>query len=175
MSIVTPTEHPPNSPPDADRALIQIAEFSSLTNTTPRARTLDWLDLVEKLSHHVELRDKESGRLWSPAVYRSGGTRGKAGVELITAFVADVDHQDVPPERMAELEYVKTSSYSHAESDPHWRYVLPLTRPVSAAEYPRVWLQVKTHVLPEMDTQCRDASRGYFEPAVPPGGRGVVE
>ena len=169
------TARPPNSPPEVEGRQIQIAEFSSLTNTTPRARTLSWPELVEKLSHHVELGNKNDGRLWSPAVYRHGGKRGKAGVELITAFVADVDHQDVPPESLADYEYVKVSSYSHSDDDPHFRYVLPVTRDIRAEEHSRVWLQVKTHVLPEMDSQCKDASRGFFEPAVPPGGHGVVE
>ena len=53
---------------------IQLSTFAALTNTEPRAVTVAWEKLAERLQKHVE-RTKKGGDGWSPAVYRKGGTR----------------------------------------------------------------------------------------------------
>src|SRR4051794_21877919 len=98
---------------DPEAVQIQISEFPSLTDTRPRARVMTWPKLIDYLSHAVHLQRKEDGALWAPAVYRPGATRGNDGVEFITSFPADIDHQALPRERLAGYEYLAVSSYSH--------------------------------------------------------------
>lgn len=157
-----------------DERRIPIVEFNNKWETQPYPAELTWRELVDKLSHHIETRNKENVSMWSPAIFKPGTTRAKVNVAKVTALVGDVDHTEIPPERLAPFEYLKISSYSNTPDDPHLRYILPVTRHIDAAEYAHMWLRFKT-LLPEIDPQCKDQSRGYWNPSVPPGGQGVVE
>jgi len=143
--------------------------FSNLTTTTPRAATLPWPALREKLSSHQE-RTHKDGPLWSPAVYRDGMTRSNAAVESVTALVFDVDHAEPDWSLLEGYEYVAHTTFRYTADDPRWRIVLPLTRPVPAAEWIEVGARARAALCPLADTSCKDAARAFYTPACLPGG-----
>ena len=65
---------------------IQISLFGGARDTAPNQLTVTRSDLMPRLTTHVE-REAKDGAGFSPTVYREGATRGRHGVEVVTALV----------------------------------------------------------------------------------------
>ncbi|HXI16040.1 MAG TPA: AAA family ATPase, partial [Chloroflexota bacterium] len=150
-------------------ASIPLVLFPNLTTTTPQQKAYSWEELAGRLTAHEERRVKD-GRLWSPAVYRDGMTRSNAAIESVTALVFDVDHAEPDWSLLEGYEYVAHTTFRYTADDPRWRIVLPLTRPVPAAEWTEVGARARAALCPLADTSCKDASRAFYTPACLPGG-----
>jgi len=158
---------------------LDIALYSSLTDTVPQPRRVSWDTLADDLAEHDE-RSEKDGPGWSATVYISGKTRGKAGVEDVTAAVLDVDHDEPIWSLLDGLEYVAHTTWKHHAGDehedcqgrgdcPHWRIVLPLKRPVPVTEWDAFRQQIRFWLCPNADESAKDAPRFFWLPTCRPG------
>lgn len=147
---------------------ISIAEFQNLTATMPASSGLEWDDLVCRLTTFSE-RDQKDGPGWSPVIYEDDKTRGNENVLGITAAVIDVDHDEPEWGLIDAFEYVAHTTFSHAEDDPHWRVIIPFSRPVRRARWRETWRKIQFWLAPSADEACKDESRFYWWPTCKPG------
>ena len=151
-------------------------EFRRIRDTQPHPFADTWADLVTKLSHHHENDDKTTGKLWSPVTYVDGARRSLAGVDRIHAFVLDLDDTplDVVRPRLEGLTWLAYSTFSY-DGVTGCHLVVPFTEPVDAWEWESVWDACFVFFGEVGDRACRDASRAFYQPQHPPGGKHFVE
>ena len=118
---------------------------------------------------------KSTGR-FSPVRYREGATRGNDGVGDVHAFVADLDgstREDTDAMldnlRARGLRFVGWTTWSHGVAKPNaWRVVVPLTAPVPAALWSRVWAAMNDELFKgKCDESTSDPARMHTLPARP--------
>jgi hypothetical protein len=135
-----------------------------------------WRSFVETFVHDPEIvRDKKSVAGFSLACFEED-RRTLSRVEHVHAVVLDLDHGD-PTFEAIERAFegalgVVYTTFSHKPKSPRLRAIFPLSRPVKAAEYDRVWLWAKKRcedVSLKVDASARDASHLFFLPSHPPG------
>ena len=128
----------------------------------------------------VVIADKVKARGWSPAIF-AGDRRAKAGVEAVFALVLDYEaaEGEAPTSIDDALDLWRGclgllhTSYSHTPERPRFRVIVALSRAVTGAEYGLLWRWAATRCAEaghSIDEACRDPSRLWFLPAVPPGG-----
>lgn len=152
---------------------MRISYFTSHRSAIPLPKDKDWGSLRGTLNTTFGRMIKE-GACWSPAYYKEGDTRSKANVIGVSLLVLDLDHlthdEVVQVEsNLAGLSYMAHPSFSSTDEDFCLRYVLELTRPVLAEEWPRFWKQAIEDLCVPADPATSDASRIYFLPARPEG------
>lgn len=156
---------------------LSLSFFSSRNATAPARKEMTFAEFCDLCSKHEPLAKKESGRLFSPAIYPPGKTRGNDHVESICAFVIDGDEAGEiaryrPLWEEMGLAYLAYSTFSHSPEKPKWRAVFPFSTPVSISdpEAWRRWYRAAAERLGGslMDKQCVDPARMYFLPACPP-------
>src|SRR3979409_1193380 len=81
---------------------VPIVTYRREADNRPAAMTLQWPELVARLSRH-DVRAAKDGPACSPVTYPPGTTRAKANVEQIYALVLDVDHIDPPRDELDGL------------------------------------------------------------------------
>jgi P4 family phage/plasmid primase-like protien len=147
--------------------------FESVRDRTPKP----WEGRLEELlgGGHRIVERKADASCFSATRYRQGTTRGKAGVEAVTALVLDFDH--VTRRNLARLlELLKGrasiiyTSFSHrlgGRDDLCFRLVLPCTRPMSPAEFGCAWEQTDAELGGLADPAAKDASRIWYLPSCP--------
>lgn len=116
----------------------------------------------------LPLVKKESGSLWSPALFL-GRKRGRSEVTSLGAVVVDLDHLSADAPEIATLDLLPVAhlihtSWSHTPESPCLRLVIPLSEPYPVADHDRIVAAV-WRAFPGADRACRDPSRIYFEPA----------
>lgn len=161
--------------------LIAFSRFARITSTAPDLRS-GWDELCDLLTAPaVELRAsstsdvatvkraKESAPCWSPCVFR--GPRGKATAVAVTCAVLDLDGVTLDvfgaALRAVPGAAVVHSTARHApqvDGLVRARIVMPLSRPVAAAEWGAVWRALRAR-WPMTDKADSDASRAYFVPS----------
>lgn len=178
-------------------APVTVALYSSNTDPVPVVDTLSWADLVSVLTEvtHTPCDPcpgktcaHKFGAAWSPVTIVSGATRSNAAVRTVTAAVLDLDHlTQADVERVAGdltgLAYILHTTHSHrpaptpARPGGDWclRLVLPLTRPVAAAEYPRFLSALVAMSGLPADPATKDLSRLFFLPSVAAGGEFLAD
>jgi hypothetical protein len=165
------------APGDLGGTLVPIVTFRYEADNQPVAATLAWPALSVRLSQH-SIRAAKDGPAWSPVTYKPGTTRLKVNVDQVYAMVLDVDHVELPYDRLAGLAWVAHTTHSHnPPADPRWRVVIPLSRPVSGEEerWSVYWRRGRERFGEAMDAACKDASRMYFWPACRAGAPHWVE
>lgn len=131
------------------------------------------------------LVDKVRARGWSPAIF-AGDRRAKAGVEAVFALVLDYEaaEGEAPTSLDDALDLWRGclgllhTSYSHTPERPRFRVIVALSRAVTGAEYGLLWRWAATRCAEaghQIDEACRDPSRLWFLPAVPPGGEATYQ
>ena len=131
-------------------------------------------DLVGSSHKH---RAEKSGSAFSPAVYKPGQARGKAGVAAITALVFDFDHLDaaaaddvearLKERRWAWMAYTSHSHQARGEDDACFRVILIPSRAIRPDEFDRVWRVVNAALGGHADDKARDVSRIWYRPSCP--------
>lgn len=117
---------------------------------------------------------------WSPARFR-GGRRSLANVLGVSMLVLDVDEPQTSPasffSRVADalpaVAFFGHSSFSSAIDAFKFRVVVLLDTVVDVNAYALLWARVARmleRATIAVDAQCKDASRLFFVPAVPPSG-----
>lgn len=166
----------------------QLTIVDAVRFTNEHARTPEPVcgTLQTLLGPHVG-RSSKSGPAISFAHYAQGATRGRTGVDALTAIVFDFDHLSAPTARSVvqrvhqrQLAYHLYSSFSHrlgGRDDCCFRLILLPSRPVTSLEYPTVWQTVDQWLGGQADRKARDVARIWFTPACPTEGlsRAIVD
>lgn len=159
-----------------------ITVWGSLTDPQGTRQEETWPTLLGHgwWRRPVVLVDKVRARGWSPAIF-AGDRRAKAGVEAVFALVLDYEaaEGEAPTSIDDALDLWRGclgllhTSYSHTPERPRFRVIVALSRAVTGAEYGPLWRWAATRCAEaghQIDEACRDPSRLWFLPAVPPGG-----
>jgi hypothetical protein len=155
-----------------------VSMLESIEDNHPQAVTTTWPRLVRGLTRHLHIIDKRQARLWSPARYAPGATRGKAGVLDVAVFAFDID-DGTRPETVAYwlhgLDAVIDSSFSHTDEHPKLRVIIRVSSRIPSDEYDSAWRRANQHLLRgHVDPSTKDVSRMYFLPSCPPGAQPVA-
>jgi len=137
-------------------------------------KEIPWPDLAEMLQQH-RTRPHKDGPLWSPVrLDPANPSRANSNVRGLFALVGDVDDHTPPDEFSAPLvadgiEFVIHSTYSYTPGKWKYRIACPFTREVSPEEWEQVWTGfVILYGGGHIDPQCKDKSRPFYWPSVPP-------
>lgn len=159
-------------------AVLDIVLYAELTDTAPQHRRPTWNELASGLTSH-DVRTTKDGPGWSATVYQKKATRGKRGVEVVTALVLDIDHEEPLWSLIDGLEYVAHTTWKHHAGDahegcrgrrdcPHWRIILPLLEPVKASEWDGFRERARFWLCPNADESAKDAPRFFWLPTAQP-------
>lgn len=175
--VASEPDRPPRPSPlvlDPARVPVPFVRFTNEHDTRPVA---DEAPLTEALGAHA-VRDSKSGEAVSFCRYAPGARRGRAGVQVLTAVVFDLDHLSAEDarevvRRLRErgLAYLLYTSFSHrlaGDDDCCFRVVLLPSRPIAPGEYGPLWTAVDTDLGGHADRKARDVARLWFTPACPP-------
>lgn len=150
-----------------------VSQFPSRTNhTISKTKEMSWAELVDNLRKpKPSTVPKEDLPLWSPASYRDGYVKDE-NVEHVYALGFDVDEDPIPDdarirrdlEAMGVQAVVHTSSSSTTDA-PRWRLMIAVSRPITGAEYRRLWMAVASVKLSfPVGRQSKNPSRGWYAP-----------
>lgn len=149
---------------------LSISFYDRKMDNAPKPQPVAWETLVGLLTRHTTRATKD-GSLWSPAQIAHGKTRLDANVVEVCCLVADIDDKTPFTEfepRLRGLAYAYHSSYNSTATEPKYRVVLPLLRPVSAAEWPSLHRRLAMALFEgHADPSCSDRSRMYYLPSCP--------
>lgn len=161
---------------------MQIAVYANERANSPSVGEVTWPELVDSLTEYRRAActvatcpgkdcPHKLGQAWSPVIIE--GTRADKNVRAMTAAVFDLDHvkddDDAWLDRLTSdgVAYVLHSSHSHRASDLCLRLVMPLSRPVPASDWRRMWSALIDRYELPVDRVCKDLSRIYFAPSAP--------
>lgn len=168
--------------------MVAISLFQSERDRDPVAVDLEWADLADLLTKHERRADK-AGPAWIPGAFREGTGRkaGASASNMVGISVAVFDLDDMPEgdkrrpmtpdEWLAALGRIESagyraivhSSYRYTPAKPKGRVILPLSRPVSAAEWPHVRSSLNASLSLNADPATANFDRLYYLPAAPDG------
>lgn len=127
--------------------------------------------------------EKKSLPCWSPALYGKGERRSNKNVKAVTALVYDFDHATEDPRKVADkmkesnVQFILHTTWSHRPSEPRYRVILFLSRPLFCDEYAEAWENGLRSIGYDagVDRQARNISRHYALPAQVDGEEYVYE
>ncbi len=170
-----------------------LTYFRALRNPVGQRVETTWPKLLDRLKANRVIARKEDTPGLSLASY-IGNRRALANVEHVYAIGLDLDYLGVlsirtkhePGEtvhvptwgqlclKFAEVDSFLHTTWSSRPDAVRARVYLLLSRPVTAAEYRRVYAACAGHVEEGglvVDRQASDPSRFWYLPSTPPGGR----
>ncbi len=143
---------------------IRAVRFDYVKSVIPKPLATSWEQLSTLLMVSKENKQKDRRALWSPVIYTPGTTRGNANVAAVTCLVVDMDGEAFDHARLDGLEYHAYTTWSHRPNDPHWHLVLPLSKPVAAAQWAHVWARLHEKVNIVGDPATKDPARIFYLP-----------
>jgi hypothetical protein len=129
---------------------------------------------VEARYTHLRAEIRKSAkreiRLWTPAKYIEGATRGSEHVEHVSCLVLDYD--DGTPiahasDRWRGFFHIVHTTWSHTPIHPKFRIILPLAHPVCAEEWRSVWDWAEARTGQTVDPALKGAGANFALPVVP--------
>lgn len=147
-----------------DNEMIRAVLFPSVKSIEPRPFARCWDVLKDILSHSHVNHSKTDAELWSPVVYHPHTTRGNRNIKYVTCLVVDMDGEAFDHARLAGLEYVAYTTWSHTADDQHWHLVLPLKYPVPGERWFEVWTRLHERINVVGDPQTKDPARIFYRP-----------
>lgn len=160
--------------------MVTIAHFTGLLRTDAEHLEIDlerWLDMlcIEPIATYQGQMEHAG---WSPVLY-DPPRRERANVQSVYALVLDHDKQgdwqkltDLWQGTSCAIYTTKSHGAPDSQGD-RLRVTLSLSRPVSSDEHAKIWqwaAQRSTTAGCPPDQQCKDASRFWYTPSIPPGG-----
>lgn len=133
----------------------------------PRVAAEDARDSLRAEARRAVKRDL---RLWAPALYRTGSSRGSENVVHLSCLVLDYDGGEPLEEasaRWAPWLHVAHSTWSHTETHPKFRLCLPLAQPVLAQDWERVWEWAAERAGDAIDPSLSSPGATFAVPTVP--------
>jgi hypothetical protein len=109
--------------------------------------------------------DRTCVSITAPVVHRCN-----EGVERLSMVVLDIDHAPLDIAHLKQLGvlWIAFTTWSHSESDPRGRVIVPLSRDVPSDAWPRFWFSAAELIHPHHDSSVGDLSRFYFVHSCPP-------
>lgn len=159
-------------------ALVQsftISTFRNRQDANPKESHETWERLTHRFST-VAIRAGKDGALFSPAKF-SPARRAKENVTELSLLVLDYDHNArisaaTESWRRRGVRFLLYTTHSHqsvTEGHEHpedcFRIVIPLSAPIPANEFPRLWEWASQVADGKLDPACKDTSRMYYLPA----------
>jgi hypothetical protein len=126
--------------------------------------------IATKLAADARREAKRELRLWSPALYRTSAERGSDGVLALSCAVLDLDRPREPDDVAQSFSawfHVIHTTWSHRRDRPRLRVVIPLARPVAAADWPEAWPQIAARLDGAADRALSGVGATFALPAVP--------
>ncbi len=123
-----------------------------------------------KLADDARRAAKRDLRLWSPTLYTPGAPRGSEGVVAVGCLVLDYDAGATLEDAASTWEswfHLVHSTWSHRADRPRFRVVLPLARPVVAADWAAVWAWAAALTGHVVDPALKGLGSMFALPAVP--------
>lgn len=158
---------------DPTAQLLCLNIYNHERDNQPSPRELTWPQLKAKyFSKHTVRNDKKGGMVFSPVSYEPGAKRSNENVVAVYCAVFDIEHHgpfDEIKEKLNGYAFSAYSSFSHRDSDPRYRLILPLSKPVLGGEWPVIWERLNLWLGEINDPATKDASRIYYLPSRPPG------
>lgn len=127
-------------------------------------------DAAGRLADDARRAAKRDLRLWSPTLYTPGAPRGSEGVVAMGCLVLDYDAGATLDDAAATWEgwfHLVHSTWSHRPDKPRFRVVLPLARPVAAADWAAVWSWAAALTGNLVDPALKGLGSMFALPAVP--------
>ena len=171
--------------PSAERVL-GISIFKRASDNQPSARSMTVTALESAIKAVVDKalvevpptqKAKEAGPAFSPCRYKPGTKRGNVNVDVVTAFVMDLDNVDdaFVDEVFANLASIGVRAFGWStwgsgwkKLPQSWRVVVPFAVDVDAADWPAVWLALSESLgLGRNDVTTKDPARMHFSPRAP--------
>lgn len=151
-----------------------IARWPSVKKTVGQRVALAWPDLITLLSRHDIRPNKTTGPGWSPSAFsvdppvRKGENVTEVSLLVLDADTAEALAAGFASVRRLGLEAVYHTSHSSTPDLPRGRFVIPLTRPVPAADWKAFWCAANAYLMGgSSDKQCKDPARYYWLPSAP--------
>tara|TARA_R110002051_G_scaffold156492_1_gene228249 strand:+ start:8961 stop:11162 length:2202 start_codon:yes stop_codon:yes gene_type:complete len=156
---------------------IEISLFpTGVLSVTPVFRKINTESQLRQLfetphTKPVEFPKKQLA-CWSPAVYKAENRRANGNVTEVTILVYEFDHTSISPHAMIQrlrdlnVSFVVHTTWSHRPSEPRYRTLLFLGRPLQPTEYDEAWRNGLKIVGYDsgVDHQSRNISRHYILP-----------
>lgn len=165
---------------------MNITFFESLENVRPQLREMSWQSVCDYFTPQFppvlsQEERKLQGRRFSFNIYKSGTTRKKENVALMTGLVLDFDNKDefvpiadvlirVQRHNLIHLWY---STWSDTPALPRWRLIIPFLTPIPVSEWKPLYdkMIILLGNPPGIDHQASmDVSRVWASPCVREGG-----
>jgi len=149
---------------------VVVTAFRSVKTNRPLGeKTEPWPEFAEAITtKRLILAGKHEAPLISHAKFN--GSRANDNVESVTAAVMDFDSGQPFEEVAARADkwtFAAYSTHSHSEAKPTFRMHLPLSRPVTADEWPIIWQGLNTELGGQADQSAKDAARISYWPSCP--------
>lgn len=149
-------------------ARLSAARDDALKEGATPAEALDRARI--QVCTEVRRKVKQDLRLWSPALYRAGGRRQKEDVTHVSCLV--MDHDDGTPievvqEVWAPWFHIVHTTWSHQDSFPRFRIILPLSEAIEADRWERVYTWAIERSEGVVDPTGRGRASTFALPVVP--------
>lgn len=168
---------------------VSIATGASANSKTWKNKSINWSDLVKKLSHttrtpetaaeYKKMSKTEKGRIKDVGGFVGGslknGRRLKANVQNRTLLTLDLDYVvgDIwdSVELIYDFSVLMYSTHTHTVDNPRLRLVIPLSRPVLPDEYQAIGRMIANDLgIDQFDDTTYDPERLMFWPSTPSDG-----
>jgi len=152
----------------------KLSLFENRYTPTPKAVERTWEQLCDRFATPT-IRRKKDGLLFSPATF-SPAHRLNENVIEISLLVLDCDHDSDLEALKATLRKQSTafaiySTHSHLrvtdknpKAEPRYRVVVPLSEPIAAREFFKLWYWATDLDGMRADRQVKDVARIYYTP-----------
>jgi hypothetical protein len=151
-----------------------ISLFSNKRDVKPQLVTRSWAELLERISK-PQIRAEKDGILFSPATFVPP-QRLNLNAQELSLLVLDCDHGAdfdslIVSMRLVRCAFTIYSTHSHCRvtdnnpnAEPRFRVVIPLIKPIPAAEFPLLWTWAAQLNGLTVDRQAKDPSRMFYTP-----------
>lgn len=156
--------------------------WDSRYSTEAKLKTSSWFDWAKELSEMVRTDKKKSslpGLVLGKMI--EGDRRTNKNVKTIEALALDVERNpdfdtaeaylarlEHALERIADLEYVAYTTYSHTEAEPRLRLIFPLAKPIAPNDYKPAMSYLNNLTGSVADLNAQKLSQPVYLPRCPP-------
>lgn len=152
--------------------MTELAERFSKPKPRGRLSLAAYLALDKNIPTEVKIRtNQKDGEYFIPATFTHAGTRDAKDVAAMSGFSGDIDTEAVSraelEARLAGLQFVAYSSYSHQSSAPRWRFFVPYALPSTEAQHKKVYAYFQHQFGEQLDTRCETTNQIWYTPACP--------
>lgn len=146
---------------------LKLSIFSNKLDTTPKVREIPPGLFIKGIT-----RDEKDGVMYCPAIWHEGSTRGKTGIDYLTAIALDYDGAgadlDATLQQLDGIECVYHTTHSNRPGKPKCRVLLPLTEPATVENWPLIHRgAVELAGREGLDLTCSQPERAYYWPSWP--------